>query len=299
MALADQVLKRFPHDPRAYSLRADMFMGSRERASAERLLVRELALDSLAISAGDGSCTPCEVLWPLSQVRLARGDRAGAEQAARRWVAMQPDLLGTWRTLPATLPAVGASAEAATAGYHYLALSNETPALEADALMRAGDTTTAKALIDSLVSAGRQSSYPRDWLLHPHVRGLMFFAEGRLTDAERELHAAEWTARGWTRTNIELARMQLAERRPADAIATLRDAYTAPVDAMGRTCREASSIGGCRERSTRRGGGIAPPSMPPMRERRGKTLTTRRRSPRRACGDPKRQNGHPPCVNIF
>ncbi|HXD47506.1 MAG TPA: hypothetical protein VN600_01950 [Gemmatimonadaceae bacterium] len=89
-------------------------------------------------------------------------------------------------------------------------------------------------LVDSLEKAGKQSYYGRDWIVHHHVRGLLLFAERRYADTEREFRSAEWAAGGWTRTNVELARTQLAEQRPTDAIATLRDAYMGPIDAMGR-----------------------------------------------------------------
>lgn len=42
------------------------------------------------------------------------------------------------------------------------------------------------------------------------------------------------TRGGWTRTNIELARTQLAQRRPLDAVTTLRDARFGTLDGMGR-----------------------------------------------------------------
>lgn len=348
-AMSRQLVERYPRDPRAYSLRADLLTNRGDWAGADSVLMRELALDSLAIAAGDGPCTPCEVYRRLSQVRLQRGDRAGAEAAARRWEALQPDLPATWRNLSATLAAVGKSAEAEEAGFHYVALSREAPAvvdfgrtmvaarhpeiadslvrswrgaadpvlaegavdlasilqrergrcadalrtlsaipasnglvlvradclaregrlaearrafelaghppgssrtgqftpseargftwvhaLEADALMRAGDTAAARSLVDSLRDAGRQSYYGRDWILHHHVLGMLAYAQGNYAEAERELRLAEWSAGGWTRTNVELARAQLAQGHSADAIATLRDAYTAPVDAMGR-----------------------------------------------------------------
>jgi hypothetical protein len=107
-------------------------------------------------------------------------------------------------------------------------------ALEADALIRAGDTTVARALADSIFRAGNQSYYGRDKLMHHHVRGMLLFAEGRFADAERELRAAEWSVAAWTRTNIELARAQSAQHHYTDAIATLRDAQLTALDAMGR-----------------------------------------------------------------
>ncbi len=347
-ALSGELVARFPHDPRAYSTRADLLTSHGRWADAEAVLSRELALDSLAMVAGDGPCTPCEVLWRLSQVRLAKGDRVGAEASARRWVALQPDLPAAWRNLSATLAAVGKAAESAEAGYHDVALSRNalaavdfartmlsarrydlvdsllrawrhttdpvlldgtrdigvmldrergriaesvaaladlpegnglslvradglarlgrlsearaifervghppgssppaftapeargfswSHALEADALVRAGDTTLARALVDSIARSGAQSYYGRDKVLHHHVRGVLLLAQGRFADAERELVAAEWAANGWTRTNVELARARLALGRPDSAIAALRDAYMAPVDAMAR-----------------------------------------------------------------
>jgi DNA-binding SARP family transcriptional activator/TolB-like protein len=348
-ALSTQLLQRFPRDPRAFSVRADLLLAHGRWAGAESVLVRELALDSLAMVAGNGPCTPCEVLWRLSQTRLDEGNPAGAEASARRWVALQPDLPWAWRNLSNTLAAVGHMTEAMDAGFHAIALSNDGPtavefgrammsarrfdivdsliaswrrsrdpvlrdgvldlgvmlarergqftasvqaldtlsptngmilvraeglarmgrvaearatfeasghpstasstgqltppeargfswghALEADALIRAGDTSTARPLADSIFRAGKQSYYSRDKLLHHHVLGMLYFAQGKFADAERELRAAEWSAAGWTRTNVELARAQLAERHFADAITTLRDARLTPLDAMGR-----------------------------------------------------------------
>lgn len=346
-ALSRQLVQRFPYDPRAHSVRADYLAAHGRWAEAESVLVRELSLDSLAMVAGDGPCTPCEVLWRLAQTRISLGDPVGAETAARRWVALQPDLPAAWRNLASTLAAVGRSAEAMEAAYHMVALSSEAPtvtqfgriaisarrfdvvdsllrawrtskdplllenradlqmmlqrergefeasvsdrlpptnglslvqadglarlgrlsdaraifeaaghprgtpdsrvltptgargftwshALEADALARAGDTTIARVLMDSIARSGEISYYGRDGRLSHHVQGMLYFAEGKFADAERELRAAEWSANGWTRTNLELARAQLAQHRPADAIETLRVARLAPVDAMAR-----------------------------------------------------------------
>ncbi len=347
-AISKHMIERFPHDPRSFSLRADLLTYRGRWASAESVLVRELALDSLAMVAGDGPCTPCQVLWRLSRARLAVGDRAGAEDAARRWVALQPDLPGAWHNLSATLAAVGRSAESVDAGLHLIALSNNQPtavdfgrtmlvarrfdivdslialwrgkpndpvltdgvldlgvmlarergqlaaslaynipienglslvraeglaesgnltdarriferyghppgsspsgqltpaqarafswahALEADALLRAGDTTAARALADSIRKSGAQSYYDRDKVLYHHVLGMLLTAQHRYGEAERELRAGEWSVQGWTRTNIELARVQIAEGHYPDAITSLRGAQLAPEDAMSR-----------------------------------------------------------------
>ncbi|HET7552323.1 MAG TPA: hypothetical protein VFK04_13625, partial [Gemmatimonadaceae bacterium] len=107
-------------------------------------------------------------------------------------------------------------------------------ALEADAIAASGDTVRLRVLADSIELVSVRSYYGRDWRLAHHVRGLIAMREHRYSDAERELQAARWGVAGWTRTVAELAQAQLALGRPRDAIATLRDAYMGPLDAMGR-----------------------------------------------------------------
>jgi hypothetical protein len=109
-----------------------------------------------------------------------------------------------------------------------------THALIADEMLSHGDTSLARPLIDSLKRIGQESYYGRDRLLFHHVQGMLYSAEGRFGDAERELRAAQWSASSWTRTNVELARAQLAQGHAAQAVATLRDAYLSPLDGMGR-----------------------------------------------------------------
>jgi hypothetical protein len=109
-------------------------------------------------------------------------------------------------------------------------------ALLADALYLAGspDTTRLAAIADSVRAVGARSYYARDWRLYHHVRGLIAMTGQRWAEAEREFTDAEFTGSGWTRTNVELARAQLAQHRPTAAIETLRLAYQASLDGMGR-----------------------------------------------------------------
>ena len=107
-------------------------------------------------------------------------------------------------------------------------------ALYGDAIMRAGDTATVRALADSLPVVGRRSYYARDWRVHHHLRGLLAARAGRHEEAIREFRAALWGPSGWTRTNVEMARSYLALGRPGEAVAILRPAYAANVYAMGR-----------------------------------------------------------------
>jgi DNA-binding SARP family transcriptional activator/TolB-like protein/Flp pilus assembly protein TadD len=107
-------------------------------------------------------------------------------------------------------------------------------ALEADAIAASGDTAQLRVLADSIEVVSERSYYGRDWRLAHHVRGIIAMRAHRYADAEREFQEARWGVAGWTRTVSELAQAQLALGRPRDAIATLRDAYMGPLDAMGR-----------------------------------------------------------------
>jgi tetratricopeptide (TPR) repeat protein len=91
------------------------------------------------------------------------------------------------------------------------------------------------ALADSIERIGRRSYYGRDWTLHHHVRGLVAERAGDYALAEEELKKAQWrVGDGWNRSMAELAVVQLARGRSRDAIVTLRNAYAARPDAMGR-----------------------------------------------------------------
>ena len=59
--------------------------------------------------------------------------------------------------------------------------------------------------------------------------------EGRWFDAEAELQQARWgVAESWTRSNVALAKTEMALNQPRAALAALRDAYASPLDGMGR-----------------------------------------------------------------
>ncbi|HEX5437864.1 MAG TPA: BTAD domain-containing putative transcriptional regulator, partial [Gemmatimonadaceae bacterium] len=117
--LGRSLVQRFPRDPRAYSVLAGVYLSHGRWAQADSVLVRQLALDSLATTAGRGPCVPCTAFGGLAQERLTAGDLPGAARAARRWVALQPELPGAWGTLATVLairgefdPALAASRRA-------------------------------------------------------------------------------------------------------------------------------------------------------------------------------------------
>jgi DNA-binding SARP family transcriptional activator/Flp pilus assembly protein TadD/TolB-like protein len=111
-------------------------------------------------------------------------------------------------------------------------------ALLADAIARSTNCAPAArldALADSIERIGRRSYYGRDWTLHHHVRGLIAMRSGDYARAEDELRKAQWrVADAWTRSTVELAKVQLERGRTTEAIATLRNAYASRPDAMGR-----------------------------------------------------------------
>ena len=352
-ALAHNLVTRYPDDPRGYVFLADVLMQHGHWLAADTVLEAELALDSLAVAAGHGPCAPCLAYHGMADSRQESGDFAGAERAARAWVALQPDLPDAWVTLANSLSVGGHPDEAIAVGEHGASLTSDPyptisvgrwlimgrrydaaetyaaklqksadpqlryggddiagmvarergqlraanrifermeaasgptdamhllhaddlarlgdfagarkefsafarfgptdgsfslsgddaraftwpRALEADALAASGDTVLLQAIADSLEQVGPRSYYGRDWTLFHHVRGLIAMLGKRYADAENEFRAARWGYAGWTRTVAELAQAQLEQGRPRDAIATLRHAYAAAPDAMGR-----------------------------------------------------------------
>jgi len=107
-------------------------------------------------------------------------------------------------------------------------------ALLAEAIAGAGDTTRLRVLADSIHELAARSYYARDWRLYHHVLGRIAMQGKRYAEAEREFAATQWGYAGWTANLAWLARAQLAQHRPKDAVATLRRAYGGPLDAMGR-----------------------------------------------------------------
>ena len=96
-------------------------------------------------------------------------------------------------------------------------------ALEGEALGAAGDTAAVARLADQVERYGYQSGYARDQRLHWHLRGLLAEARGRRDSAEVYFTRAVYSpTSGFSRTNVELARLYLASGRPDAAVAVLR-----------------------------------------------------------------------------
>jgi len=96
----------------------------------------------------------------------------------------------------------------------------------------AGDTATLGRLADSIRVLGAESVYGRDQRLHHYIRGLLLAARGDDAGAISELKSGIYSlTEGYTRTNYELARVYLRDRRPREAIAVLQPALRGTLEA--------------------------------------------------------------------
>lgn len=124
-ALSRQLVERYPDDPRGYVFLAGVLIEHGNWTAADTVLKTELALDSLAVEAGHGPCAPCLAYHGMVDSRMEFGDFAGAERAARRWVALQPELPDAWVTLANALAISGRPDEAIAVGEHGASLTSD------------------------------------------------------------------------------------------------------------------------------------------------------------------------------
>ena len=129
-----------------------------------------------------------------------------------------------------------------TAGAHSRAEPSGSPSVEARrrtwwlthlATVNAalGDTARLAALVEPMRLAGAGSGYGRDRVMHHYARGLLLAARGA-AGAQNELRAAIFSpSQGYTRVNVELAKLQLARGQHEEAVALLRAALHGPLEA--------------------------------------------------------------------
>ncbi|MGH7586441.1 MAG: tetratricopeptide repeat protein, partial [Gemmatimonadales bacterium] len=102
----------------------------------------------------------------------------------------------------------------------------------ATAAASAGDTSALRRLSDSMQVTGARSALGRDALLHHHVRGLGLRLGGRTREAIAEFRRSIFSSTlGFTRTNLELGRLLLAEGRAREAAAILGPALRGAIHA--------------------------------------------------------------------
>lgn len=187
--LARALVASHPHDPRAYDWLARVYMTHGEWVQADTVLQRELALDSLALAAGNGPCASCAALSGLSWLRLYSGQLEAGERAARRWVALQPDVPASWSMLSTALAYAGRYDSALVAGRRAELLSQGSAEYE----MRLGRILVMARRLDAADSAAAA------WLKRPgddlhanalELREIVLRERGRLREAARVIAQA-------------------------------------------------------------------------------------------------------------
>jgi tetratricopeptide (TPR) repeat protein len=104
--------------------------------------------------------------------------------------------------------------------------------LAATAYALAGDTARLVTLVDTVALLGARDAYWRDRVLHHHVRGLLWAARGRPEDAIAEFRRAIVVPTiGYSRSNLELARLLMTAGRPGEAIEVLEPALRGDLQA--------------------------------------------------------------------
>jgi len=98
-ALARALMRRYPRDPRSYSRLAGTLSAHHSFDEAERVALQKLAIDSLAMTAGNGPCSPCMTYFQIVSMHWQRGDFAGAADWSRKWIRIQPDGASAWSSL--------------------------------------------------------------------------------------------------------------------------------------------------------------------------------------------------------
>jgi hypothetical protein len=103
----------------------------------------------------------------------------------------------------------------------------------ATALAYAGDTAELPALEQRIADMARSSAYGRDWRMPSYVQGLLFEARHDWTRAAEAYRRAIWSP---TENHVapRLARVLLANGKPAEAIAPLQAWLRGPLDAANQ-----------------------------------------------------------------
>ncbi len=131
VALGRELVGRYPHDPRAYEILADVYALHGRWEWADSVLQRALSLDSLAMAAGRGPCAPCTALGGVVRIHLAMGKLDDAREAARRWVSLQPDAPAAWGNLADVLSYAGRYDSALTVARRASSLAGDDVAYDA------------------------------------------------------------------------------------------------------------------------------------------------------------------------
>jgi DNA-binding SARP family transcriptional activator/Flp pilus assembly protein TadD/TolB-like protein len=187
VTLATQFVERYPHDPRAFGLLAEILGYQGRFTEAARVLREELALDSLATLAGRGMCLPCQAYGGLAFMLSQAGDDASALRATQRVVELQPELAGAWATHASLLAQSGQFAGAFEAVHRALALSggdDEIRAVHARLLMAGRRLRDA----DSVIAGLERSASPDARRVGFDLRFMLEREQGRFRASTVTIH---------------------------------------------------------------------------------------------------------------
>ena len=186
-ALARGLVRRYPRDPRAHELLHAILNSHGEFAEAERNAIRALALDSLAMEAGAGPCTPCLGFSTIVSGRWFAGDFRGAAEWARRWIRTQPDGASAWAALAWSFSYMHRPDSALPSMQRALSLSGGelwAAAEFARMLMVARRYTTADSVVATMEA--RSAADWRETALD--LRAVLERERGQLRAASRTIH---------------------------------------------------------------------------------------------------------------
>jgi DNA-binding SARP family transcriptional activator/TolB-like protein len=190
-ALARGLVRRYPRDPRAYDLLENVLASHGDFDGASRVAAEGVALDSAAMEAGTGPCTPCLGFSSIIGMDWARANLRGAAEWSRRWIRAQPDAPGAWSALAWTLAYAQRTDSALPFMQRAVSLSGgDRWAVEqlARMLLLARQYETA----DSVIMAMLADPLPASRDAAADLRALLERERGRIRGANRAVD--RWTA---------------------------------------------------------------------------------------------------------
>ncbi|HEU4698412.1 MAG TPA: BTAD domain-containing putative transcriptional regulator [Gemmatimonadales bacterium] len=196
--VARTLAERYPRDPRGRDLLTRIYVLHGRFGAAESLLVAQLAATDTAAGAARTGCTACQLWRTLASVRGQRGDAAGAEAAARRAIALQPQAEAGWRELMGALAMQGRFAAALDAARQAALLAGDTARHTLDegrlllAARRFAEADTAIAALSRSADAERRADARDLQILLARERGQFRAARRAVERWEAEAPDQVW-----------------------------------------------------------------------------------------------------------
>ena len=184
-AMARQLVRRYPRDPRSYGILSGVLGNSGQFEAAEAVWQTALSLDSLSMVAGSGPCAPC-----VGRLQAQEGKWPAAERSARRWVELQPDAPASWEALATVFGYEQRYREALDAVERAVTLSGRDPS-SLDAWARILVMARQYDTVDSLVTAWIAGPSPELRASAYDLRVLLLRERGELRASNVAIDRAE------------------------------------------------------------------------------------------------------------